>query len=92
MISRKAPEVLEETIRLIQLLTRTLRVVHYTHLEVLQASSSPPRHFWDRLLAYTYLNNGAEEIVTEDEKPYKGVLRTLNPFKGSGDINISGQE
>ena len=38
VVSRKVPEVLEEAIRLIRLLSITFRVVHYTHLEVLQAS------------------------------------------------------
>ena len=48
---------------------------------MVRASGSPRRYFWDRLLAYTYLNNGAEAIITEDEEPYKQILRVENPFK-----------
>ena len=72
VVKRKAPELLEEAVRLVQLLAQTIKVVYYTHAEVLQASASPKRYFWDGLLAYTYLNNGAEAIISEDEKPYKG--------------------
>ena len=81
VISRKAPEVLEEAVNLAKLLSRSLEVVSYTYIEVLQALGSPARYFWDRLLAYTYRNNGVEVIVSEDEKPYKGIIGVENPFK-----------
>ena len=81
VMKRKTPELLQETVRLIHLLAQTIKVVSYTHTEVLQASTSPKRYFWDRLLAYTYLNNGVEVIITEDEKPYKDILKVENPFK-----------
>ena len=81
VVKRKAPELLEEAVRLVQLLSVTVRAVGYGFVEVLQASGSPARYFWDRLLAYTYANNGAEAIITEDEKPYKGIIKTINPFK-----------
>ncbi|BAA80588.1 hypothetical protein APE_1588 [Aeropyrum pernix K1] len=80
-VKRKYPAATPLAQTLAYTLTRTLRVVHYTHLEVLQASQSPPRYFWDRLLAYTYLNNGADRIITEDEKPYRGILKTIDPFR-----------
>jgi len=81
VVKRKYPAATPLAQTLAYTFTRILRVVHYTHLEVLQASQSPPRYFWDRLLAYTYLNNGADTIITEDERPYKGILKTINPFK-----------
>ena len=64
-----------------KLLSRSLEVVSYTHTEVLQAAGSPARYFWDRLLAYTYRNNGVEAILSEDEKPYKDIIKVENPFK-----------
>ena len=70
----------EEAVRLVELLSRTLKVANYAPSEILQASSTPLRYYWDRLLAYTYRNNGVEEIVTEDEKPCRGILRVTNPF------------
>ncbi|MEB3861613.1 MAG: PIN domain-containing protein [Desulfurococcales archaeon] len=81
VISRKAPEVLEEAISMANLLSRVLEVLSYTHTEVLQAAGSPARYFWDRLLAYTYRNNGVDVILSEDEKPYKEIIRVENPFK-----------
>ena len=81
VISRKAPEVLEEAVSMAKLLSRSLEVVSYTHVQVLQTAGSPVRYFWDRLLAYTYKNNGVEVIVSEDEKPYKDIIRVENPFK-----------
>jgi len=80
VVSRKTPEVREEAVRLVELLSRMLKVVNYASSEILHASSAPPRYYWDRLLAYTYRNNGVEEIVTEDEKPYRRILRVTNPF------------
>ena len=68
----------EEAIRLVELLSRTLKVVNYTPSEILQASNAPPRYYWDRILAYTYRSNGVEEIMTEDEKPYRGILKVTN--------------
>ena len=81
IISRKAPEVLDEAVSLARLLSRRLEIVSYTYTEVLQAAGSPARYFWDRLLAYTYRNNGVEVIGSEDEKPYKEIIRVENPFK-----------
>ena len=80
---RKHPPATPLAQTLIYTLAKRLHIVHYTHLEVLQAAQSPTRYFWDRLLAYTYLNNGANTIITEDEKPYKGILKIENPFKGT---------
>ncbi len=73
VVKRKYPAATPLAQTLAYTLTRILRVVHYTHLEVLQASQSPLRYLWDRLLAYTYLNNGFGIHLSEDEKPYKGV-------------------
>ena len=81
VISRKAPDLLPEATRLARLLSTNLPTLHYSPLEIEMAAEGPPREFWDRLLACTYRNNGVEEIITEDEKPYKGIIRTVNPFK-----------
>ena len=78
---RKNPSATPLAQLLILSLSKRVPIVYYTHAEVLQASGSPKRYFWDRLLAYTYLNNGVEVIVTEDGRPYRGVLRVENPFK-----------
>ena len=81
VVKRKYPPALPLAQALVYMITRRVPTVYYTNLEVLQASQSPPRYFWDRLLAYTYLNNGADTIITEDEKPYKGLINVENPFK-----------
>ncbi len=81
VVARKAPELLEEARRLVDLLSATLKVASYTTVEVLLASQGPARHFWDRLLAYTYLRHGADKIITEDEKPYKNIIQATNPFR-----------
>ena len=67
--------------RLVLAIVQRVPIVSYTSVEVLQSLNSPARHFWDRLLAYTYRNNGVEVIVSEDEKPYKEIIRVENPFK-----------
>ncbi len=81
VVKRKNPSATPLAQLLILSLSKRIPIVSYTHAEVLQASASPKRYYWDRLLAYTYLNNGAEVIVTEDERPYKGILKVENPFK-----------
>jgi len=67
--------------KLVVALIQSVRVISYGPLEVVQALTTPRRYFWDRLLAYTYLNHGAAAVITEDEKPYKGITDTINPFK-----------
>ena len=83
VISRKAPALLPEALRLVKLISKILSILYYTPTEIEQASNGPPREFWDRLLAYTYKNNGVEEIITEDEKPYEGLINTVNPFRAA---------
>ncbi len=67
--------------RLILTIAQRVPIISYTSVEVLQSLNSPARHFWDRLLAYTYRNNGVEAILSEDEKPYKDIIKVENPFK-----------
>ena len=81
VVKKKYPPATPLALILVYTLARKLRVVHYTHVEVLQASTSPKRYYWDRILAHTYANNGADTIITEDQKPYKPIIKTQNPFQ-----------
>ena len=45
MILRKALEVRGKAARLVELLSRMLKVVNYTSSEILHASSAPPRYY-----------------------------------------------
>jgi len=82
-VLRIAPSLRDEANQLIEIPADPQHLIHYdlqTLNEALRLTTSP-RNFWDTLLALTYLKARAETIATENEKDFRGMIRTVNPFK-----------
>ena len=82
VIAKLAPQLMKEAVELIETLADKEKLVHYTldHLNEAIEKSGKGK-FWDTLLAISYMAYGASAIATENEKDFKGIINTINPFK-----------
>ena len=82
VITRTAPQLKKEARELIETLAEKENIVHYTMGDLENALKLARKgKFWDTLLAVTYKSSGAKAIATENEKDFKNLIETINPFK-----------
>ncbi len=82
-VTRIAPQLVEEAMELVEILATPENTVHYdlsTINEALEKSGNR-RRFWDTLIALTSERAGAEAVATENEEDFKGIIKTINPFR-----------
>ena len=81
VIKRKYPAAEETYVRFVELLRMLipLRIVSYTVETIISAAKH--RNFWDALLAYAYIQNGVDTIITENVEDFKDLpIKAENPF------------
>ncbi len=82
VVNSKYPSIVPYKNALVQYLSRSVPVVHYTVREILSAGSS--RNFWDTVLALTYIRAGATVLLTEntaDFSMFSDRIKIINPFE-----------
>lgn len=69
-----------ELLKYVELFIDSFNVIYDNISDIKSTIYSKKKEFWDDLLTATAKRNGIIEIITENEKDFKGKIKTLNIF------------